>query len=394
MSKSSFIPFIVPTTHGTSSPEPKPNYMLDRTILSALPIPAFVVDHDVQIVDMNSAAAQLCDQDSNAAHKSRGGDALHCLHSTEVPDRCGRAPLCQQCVIRNSVMMSLRGQSVNRARMSMDFLPESGQKTRELLISTSPIQASSERLALLIIEDITINDELEQALRRSEKLAVTGRLLATIAHEINNPLDSLSNLLYLLRLEPGIGHRAKGLVESAELEVSRLATITQQTLSPHREAKLPAITKLSELLDDAVAVFSRRLKLERIEVRREYQTDGEVSVDPGEFRQIFTNLIANAIDAMERDGELGLSIEEMTGTEIVVRISDSGCGILTENLNSIFEPFFTTKGDKGTGIGLWVTKSIVDKVGGRIEVVSSTTGKTGTCFSIFLPMPTDALIAS
>ena len=100
---------------------------------------------------------------------------------------------------------------------------------------------------------------------------------------------------------------------------------------------------------------------------------------------MFTNLIANAIDAMEYGGELRLSIEKSPEAEVIVRIRDSGCGIPRENLDAIFEPFFTTKGDKGTGIGLWVTKSIVEKMGGKIEVVSSTTGKTGTCFSIFLP---------
>jgi signal transduction histidine kinase len=271
--------------------------------------------------------------------------------------------------------------------MSMDFLPETGRKTRELLITASPISASSERLALLIVEDITVNEELEQALRRSEKLAVTGRLIATVAHEINNPLESLSNLLYLLKSKPELGRSAKELVESAEQEVARLATITRQTLAPHREAKLPVITKLSELLDDVVAVFRLRLESARIKVRREYQADGEVSIYPSEFRQVFTNLIANAIDAMECDGELRLSIEKLSEAEVVVRISDTGCGIPPENLNAVFEPFFTTKGEKGTGIGLWVIKGIVEKAGGKIEVVSSTTDKTGTCLTILLPAP-------
>jgi signal transduction histidine kinase len=153
----------------------------------------------------------------------------------------------------------------------------------------------------------------------------------------------------------------------------------------HREATLPAITKLSELLDDVVAVFHRRLELAQIEVRRDYQTDREVSIYPSEFRQVFTNFIGNAIDALGEQGELSVSIETLPDHEVAVRVADTGCGIPAENLDTIFEPFFTTKGDKGTGIGLWMTKNIVDRVGGRIEVVSSTTGKTGTCFSIFLP---------
>ena len=181
-------------------------------------------------------------------------------------------------------MNCLQGQAVSRARMSMDVLPESGRKKKELLITSKSVtERAVRRLALLIVEDITANEELEQALRRSEKLAVAGSLLATIAHEINNPLESLNHLLYLLKLEPGLGHGAKKLVESAEQEVARLGTITRQTLAPHRETKLPVIAKLSDLLDDVVAVFHRRLESARIAVRREYQTEGEVSIYPANF---------------------------------------------------------------------------------------------------------------
>ena len=348
-------------------------------------MPAFVVDDDVQIVDMNHAAAQLSARDHKVAYKCRAGEVLRCLHSTNVLDGCGRAPLCQQCVIRNSVTKCLRGQAVSRARMSMEFLPGSGRKTRELLITATPLPAGDERLALLVIEDVTIHEELEQALRRSEKLAEAGRLLATVAHEINNPLDSLSGLLSLIKSEPELGYHTKELLELAEQEVLRLTTITRQTLAPHREAKHPAITKLSELLDDVVAIFHPRLESANIEVRRKYENDGEVSIHPSEFRQVFTNLIANAIDAMGDNGGLELSIGRSSDAEVVARIEDSGCGIPPENLNAIFEPFFTTKGEKGTGIGLWVIKGIVEKAGGRIEVKSSTTGTKGTCFSIFLP---------
>jgi signal transduction histidine kinase len=359
--------------------------MLDRTILNAIPIPAFVVDHNVQILDMNSAAAQLCDRKHEVVYKCRGCEVFHCLHSTGATEGCGKASFCRDCVIRGSVTRCLEGQAVNRALMSMEFLPETGRKMRELLITTSPITAGRERLALLVVEDITAHDELEKALRRSEKLAVTGRLLTTLAHEINNPMESLGSLLYLLRLQPELGHKAKELVELVEQELARLAAITRQTLAPHRETKLPAITKLSKLLDDVLAVFRHRMDSARIKVRREYRTDGEVRICPGEFRQVFTNLIANAIDAMGGPGELRLSIERLPKAEIRVRVSDSGCGIPPEHLDTIFEPFFTTKGEEGTGIGLWVVKGIVENAGGRIEVASSTVDLRGTCFSIFLP---------
>jgi len=266
-------------------------------------------------------------------------------------------------------------------------------------ISLSPLVTEEGTFVSSAIRDVTqrklaeeqikkLNEELERALHRSEKLASTGRLVATIAHEINNPVDSLRTCLYMLRQDSSLDQNARELVGLAEHEIERLATITRQTLAPHRETKLPIVTKVSDLLDDVCAVFEPKLKAAHIKLYREFHTEGEVTIYASDLRQVFTNLVANAVDAIESDGDLTLSIERIAGDEVVVRVQDSGCGIPPENLSTIFEPFFTTKEDKGTGIGLWVVKSIVEKLGGRIDVISSTTGKTGTCFSIFLPAAT------
>jgi protein-histidine pros-kinase len=262
--------------------------------------------------------------------------------------------------------------------------------------SLSPLTTEEGTFVSSAIRDITgrklaeaqikkLNDELELALQRSDKLAVNGRLIATMAHEINNPLESLMNLHHLLGINPTLDEDAREMVELAKREVERLRNISRETLAPYRETKFSVVTKVFELLEDAMTMFRRKLEVARIEVRREYYTEGEVTIHPSELRQAFTNLITNAIDAIGERGALTLSIEKLPNDEIAVRIADTGCGIPSENLVSIFEPFFTTKGEKGTGIGLWVTKSLVEKVGGRIEVVSSTTGKKGTRFSIFLP---------
>ena len=263
-------------------------------------------------------------------------------------------------------------------------------------ISLSPLVTETGKFVTGAIRDVTerkladeqikkLNDELEEALRRSERLAATGRLVATIAHEINNPLDALTNLMHLLKHNPSMDESAAELVDLAEREVRRLSNISRQTLAPHRETKFPVVTKLSELLDDVCAMYRPRLQAAKIEVEKHYEIVGEVTIYPSELRQVFTNLITNAIDAIGERGRLSLTIERADDTQVVVKVRDSGCGIPAENLQSIFEPFFTTKGEQGTGIGLWVIKGIVDKLGGKIEVQSSTTGETGTCFSIFLP---------
>ncbi|HEY1731076.1 MAG TPA: PAS domain S-box protein [Terriglobales bacterium] len=263
-------------------------------------------------------------------------------------------------------------------------------------ISLSPLQTENGTFATSAIRDVTerklageqirkLNDELEEALRRSERLAATGRLVATIAHEINNPLDALTNLMHLLKKSRSLDHDAAELVDLAEREVHRLSNISRQTLAPHRETKLPVVTRISDLLDDVYAMYRPRLQAAKIEVERDYQIAGEVTIYPSELRQVFTNLITNAIDAIGQKGKLTLSIVTGPAEDIVVKIRDTGCGIPQENLPEIFKPFFSTKGDQGTGIGLWVIKGIVDKLSGRIEVETTTTGITGSCFSIFLP---------
>ena len=263
-------------------------------------------------------------------------------------------------------------------------------------ISLSPLATPTGPMVISAIRDVTdrklaeeqirkLHTELEDALRRSERLAATGRMVATIAHEINNPLDALTNLMHLLRKSPSLDTDASELVDLAEREVRRLSNLSRQTLSPHRETKLPVVTKLSELLDDICAMYKPRLQAAKIKLERNYAIAAELTIYPSELRQVFTNLITNAIDAIGQKGLLSITVDEAPDNQIVVRVRDTGCGIPRENLSAIFEPFFSTKGEQGTGIGLWVIKGIMDKVAGKVAVESSTTGDTGTCFSIFLP---------
>ena len=263
-------------------------------------------------------------------------------------------------------------------------------------IGLSPLQTVNGVYVTSAIRDVTqraaadaeirkLNQDLQEALTRSERLAASGRLMATIAHEINNPLASLTNLLYLLQGNATLDQPTQELVRMAQREVGVLANISRHTLLAHRETRLPVVTRISELLDDACALFAPKLHKAGIGLVRQFETEGEVTVYPSDLRQVFTNLIANAIDAMPRGGELRAAISPAAGG-VSVAISDTGYGIPAEHLAKIYEPFFTTKGERGTGIGLWVIKNILAKLGGRIEVTSSTeAGRSGTCFTIFVP---------
>ena len=246
--------------------------------------------------------------------------------------------------------------------------------------------------ASTIARDITELKRAEQALRNSEKHAMVGRLSAIMAHEINNPLEAVSNVLYLLASRTNLDEQGREYLKIAEQEMNRIAHIVKQTLGFYRESVLPAKVSVPELIGEVVALYGRKLAEKHIEVVRKYDPVGEIPAFPAEMRQVFSNLIINAIEAIEDGGKLQLRIHatrdwrdpNRCGVRVIV--GDTGSGIAREHRRDLFEPFFTTKGEKGTGLGLWVSNGIVQKHGGYIRVRSSVApGRTGTCFSVFLP---------
>jgi signal transduction histidine kinase len=228
----------------------------------------------------------------------------------------------------------------------------------------------------------------EDALRRSEKLATAGRLTAAIAHEINNPLEAITNLLYLARRDPA---RADQHLEMAEREVERIADIAQQTLGYVRDFSDARPVKVSLALEEVLQLYTLKLNSKKIQTKKEFDGACEVLGFDGELRQLFSNLIVNAADAMQEGGCLRLRVapvHEWSGDHrpgVRVIFADNGSGILPEDRARVFEPFYTTK-DSGTGLGLWLSEGIVRKHGGQIRVRSSThPAHRGTVFSIFLP---------
>ncbi len=237
----------------------------------------------------------------------------------------------------------------------------------------------------------------QEALRLTEKLAVTGRLAASIAHEINNPLEAVTNLLYLMRNNPS-PEDLNSYLDIAEQELARVTEITKQTLRFYREPSQPVQTELSTVVQSVLLLYNSRLMGAGVTVEREIRASSSMVLSsPGELRQVIANLIANAIDAMRLGGRLRVRIA--TGpdpfrpgeTRIRLTVADTGSGISKDVLPGIFEPFVTTKGETGTGLGLWVTEEIMRKNGWTILVRSSTTpGHSGTVFIVFIPVPSTA----
>jgi two-component system, NtrC family, sensor kinase len=244
---------------------------------------------------------------------------------------------------------------------------------------------------LEVSRDITTQLQAEEALRETEKLAAMGRVAGIIAHEINNPLAAITNIFFLLRNHPSLDDEARHCAAMAEQELQRVAHITRQTLSFYRESKTPIAVMLTELLDDVLGLQERQLQISHIRLRKRYVVPGVVHGFPVELRQVFLNLVGNAIQAMPTGGNLRITVREAYDWQlqrrgIAVSVVDTGVGVKPQDSRKLFEPFFSTKSTKGTGLGLWISKGIVQKYEGRISFRSIRIGDAcTTCFRVFLP---------
>src|SRR5215469_8570595 len=237
------------------------------------------------------------------------------------------------------------------------------------------------------VQDITDRKTQEATLRQSEKLAATGRLAATIAHEINNPLEAVTNLIYLCKTDASVPPAIKSLLDTADAELARVTQIAQQTLGFYRDTTRPGEIDLSAMLHSIVELFSRRLQFKRLACRTHIQPELRIYGLQGEIRQVFSNLFVNAIDASE-NSELTIRAtgRVMNGRPgISCLIADRGIGMPRTVRERLFSPFITSKQSLGTGLGLWVTRGIVEKHGGTIHYRTRTEPPTGTIFRVFLP---------
>lgn len=258
--------------------------------------------------------------------------------------------------------------------------------------SGAPIRDANGEIVgiVLIFRDVTQQRALEVALKSNERLALAGRLSASIAHEIHNPIDTASNALFLLEQYVGTEAKPRLLIETAQREVRRVAEISKNMLSLHRESHAASKTNLFELLQSVVSLVQETIAKGRRKIELMPGFQGEIEAFPSELRQVFTNVIKNSVEATADGGSIKIYSEaaQQSGQDgVIVRVVDDGVGIPEQLRVRLFSPFVTTKVESGTGLGLWVSRSIVEKHGGSIRLYGGTTqSNSGTTVAIFLPL--------
>jgi PAS domain S-box-containing protein len=243
---------------------------------------------------------------------------------------------------------------------------------------------------VLVFRDVTAERKAQEVMRRTEKLAAAARLSATVAHEINNPLAAVVNLIYIAKNIPSVPDAVVEQLVQAEHELERVAHITRQTLGFYRESGAQEMIAVPALIESALRLYSNKIAAKNIRLERAFERCAPVAGILGELRQAVSNLIANAIDAVEQGGTISVAARTIKGGEgcvVEFIVADDGPGISAEHIERIFEPFFTTKKDVGTGLGLWATKAIIERHSGSISFRPQQEGGAarGAAFAIQLP---------
>ena len=259
--------------------------------------------------------------------------------------------------------------------------------------SAAPIRDDSGAIVgvVLVFRDVSRERLSREALRRADRLATAGRLAATIAHEVNNPLEAIWNLLYLVRTSPKLPPELLEPLVSAEQELERVSHISKQALGFYKDTTVPVRTNLCNLVESVLKMFESRIQTREIKLEKSYIDCPEFPVMQGEIRQVVSNLLSNSLDAVEKSGTITVTVGPVNSNGVAgveVQVQDNGPGIPAENLERIFEPFFTTKQDVGTGLGLWVARGIVERHGGNIRVHQTGNDgvRRGATVSVFLPV--------
>jgi PAS domain S-box-containing protein len=279
-----------------------------------------------------------------------------------------------------------------KSRQGVSLEMQSRQRWLRARYDKIELDPANESGSVFLITDITDHKKLQETLKMSERLAATGRLAHIIAHEINNPLEAMANLLFLASKGTSPDDEIHGYIQLANNELTRIGHITKQVLAFHRASTRPVMTRSDELLDSVLAMFRAQMLLNGVHIESRGCCDRPLNVHPGEIRQVFSNLVANALDAIGTSkGRLVVRCVESVNPRTQVKgvrffFSDSGPGIPEAVLPRIFEAFYSTKDQKGSGIGLWLSAEVLGKHNGNIRVRTRTEGRyRGTLFTVFLP---------
>ena len=277
--------------------------------------------------------------------------------------------------------------------VEVGYWPPQGERRHFLMSAAAVFLEGQPAGCVITLFDIDERKRVEESLRRSEKMAATGRLAATIAHEINNPLEAVTNLLYLIETLPGLHAEALRYANAAQEQLARVAHITRQTLAFYRESTRPQPVCLKEIIRSIISLYRGKAELKNIQVQEELRFDGEFPGFPNQVAQVISNLFLNALEACAPNGKIWVRLHashEWTNSRkpgVRVVIADTGSGVLPGDRPRLFEAFFTTKGEKGTGLGLWVSQGIVARHNGFLRFRSSVRpDHSGTVFSVFFPL--------
>ena len=329
----------------------------------------YTFDHDFRFTYMNAAGRELS--------KRLGKDLIGQVIWDILPELCGTL-----------VETNLRRAMRDRAPLAFEYYYEPLEGWFQCNVYHLPDEG-----IIVYARDITEGRKTEEALRKSEQLAAAGRLAASIAHEINNPLEALTNLLFLANMDSTLAGNTRKLLENADMELKRLSHIAARSLKFYRQHTAPVLSSLEDLIESVLFFYETEAKIRDIDLQRAYRKAPPVLCQPGEFRQVITNLIGNALDALPRHGRLVVGVRPSRDRAgrmgVAVVVADNGSGMDPEMRSRLFLPFATTKGDAGTGLGLWVSKGILDKHQSKVSVRSKR--NRGTVFRLFVPL--DAMVA-
>jgi two-component system, NtrC family, sensor kinase len=322
-----------------------------------------IVDHTGRLVRLNRSWAELCGIGANS-------DVQSCLESVIGASR-------------------MRAITEGMTELREDFQ----YRDRWLRLTITPVQDAEQVGAVIVIHDFTERVRAEEALRISERMAATGRLAHTIAHEINNPLEALTNLIYLAE-KTAVREDVREYLNMATTELLRVARITKQVLSFNRDTSKQIVIDLTDLISTALDLHAVSISKKSVDV--EYDPGPPLLVEgyPGELRQVLVNLIGNALEAIGDRGKITVRVKSVSvphGKSAQITIHDTGPGIPGAIRQRVFEPFFTTKELKGSGLGLWLARGMIVKHHGSLTFKSRTGEFHGTTFRIVLPVVPDTL---